>query len=95
MSKNTFSTEHLRETACDIKTSFIRCFIVTPENLIWPVVFYFSVHGDQQRNKIYVQRCIYKKKNSQKNTSELQDPFLVKECFDNTTEKIFFRKIWE
>ena len=57
--------------------------------------FYFSVHGDQQRNNIYVQRCIYKKKNSQKNTSELQDPFLVKECFDNTTEKFFFRKIWE
>ena len=23
------------------KTSFIRCFIVTAENLIWPVVFSF------------------------------------------------------
>ena len=38
------------------KTSFIHCFIVTAENLIW--FFYFSVYGDQQRNNIYLQHCI-------------------------------------
>ena len=37
------------------KTSF-NCFIVTAENLIWPVVFHFSVHGDWQRN-IYLEQC--------------------------------------
>ena len=40
-----------------VKTSFICCLIVTAGNLISPVVFYFSVHGDQQRNNIYMQRC--------------------------------------
>ena len=39
------------------KTSFICCFVVTIENLLWLVVFYFSVHDDQQRNNIYLQRC--------------------------------------
>ena len=40
-----------------VKTSFIRYFIVTAENLIWPVVFDFSVHGDRQRN-IYLQALV-------------------------------------
>ena len=39
------------------KTSFICCLIVTTKNLILPVVFLFSVHGDQQRNNIYLQCC--------------------------------------
>ena len=68
ISKNTFSTEHLRETASDIK------FIYT-ENVVrlvlfvvlsWPPkiwfyrwFFYFSVYDDRQRNNIYLQhRCI-------------------------------------
>ena len=37
-----------------VNFSFIRHFIVTAKNLIWPVVFYFSVHGDRKRN-IYLQ----------------------------------------
>ena len=37
-----------------IMTSFIHYFIVTAENLIWLWFFYFSVHGDQQKN-IYLQ----------------------------------------
>ena len=41
-----------------VKTSFIRYFIVTAENLIWPVVFDFSVHGDRQRNNIYLQALV-------------------------------------
>ena len=45
------------ERECCIGLSFVCCFIVTSENLIWPVFFYFSVHGDPQRNKIYLQRC--------------------------------------
>ena len=41
------------------KTSFIYCLVVSAKNLIWPVVFfYFSVHGDQQRN-IYLQHWLY------------------------------------
>ena len=47
ISKNTFSTEHLKETASVINfiyienvVSFIHCFIVTAENLIWPLFFF-------------------------------------------------------
>ena len=40
------------------KASFICCFVTT-ENLIWPVVFYFSVHSDQQRNNLYLQHWLY------------------------------------
>ena len=40
------------------KTTFIHCFIVTAKNLIWLVVFYFSVHCDRQRNNIYLQHCV-------------------------------------
>ena len=39
------------------KTSLICCFIVTTQNLIWPVVFYFYIHGDWQRIQIYLQEC--------------------------------------
>ena len=38
-----------------VKTGFIRHFIVTAKNLIWPVVFYFFVHDDWKRNNIYLQ----------------------------------------
>ena len=46
---------YLHRECC--KISFICYLIVTAKNLIWPVVFYFSVHGDQQRNNIYLQCC--------------------------------------
>ena len=39
-----------------VKTSFIRYFIATTKNLIFTGdFFYFSVHGDRQKNKIYLQ----------------------------------------
>ena len=66
ISKTTFSTEHLRETTSDIKFIYVEnvvrlvLFVV----LLWPPkiwfdrwFFYFSVHGDRQRNNIYLQRC--------------------------------------
>ena len=64
--RNTFSTEHLRETASDIKFIYIEnvvklvLFVV----LSWPPkiwfdrrFFYFSVLGDRPRNNIYLQCC--------------------------------------
>ena len=48
------------------KTSSI-CLIMTTENLIWPVFFYFSVHSDPQRNIYfsadYKQYIFYAEKN--------------------------------
>ena len=36
-------------------STFIYIENVTTENLIWLVVFYFSVHGDRQSNNIFLQ----------------------------------------
>ena len=52
----TVQWQHLINTLTFIYTENVArlvlfcCFILTTENLIWPVFFYFSVHGDRQRN---------------------------------------------
>ena len=50
------------------KTSFICCFVVTTETLIWPMFFF--CFGDRQRNNLYLQRCF-----SNFDMSKLKDIF--------------------
>ena len=65
------------------KINFIRYFIVTAENLIESVIFYFSVHGDRQENNIYLQRC-------SQDVKPCSSSFLKKELLKmNYSNKIF------
>ena len=77
-----------------VKTSFIRHFIVTTKNLIWPMVFYFSIHGDRKRNNIYLQHWWVTESHQIKERQPLTETLLesIKSSKSKNNRKFALRK---
>ena len=77
-----------------VKFSFICHFIVTAKNLIWPVVFYFSVHGDWKWNNIYLQHWWVTESLQIKERQPLTDKLLesIKSSKSKNNRKFALRK---